>query len=110
MSARRLWTALAVGPMGWMLTLTINATLSDLGCGPGIRGRLIGIALLMLAFDIAAGAVAWRAVRSSPPLEHDPGHERHLPFLAHFTLLSCALFAVAIAAHLVPPALLHDCR
>ena len=30
--------------------------------------------------------------------------------LAHFTLLSCALFAVAIAAHIVPPALLHDCR
>ena len=110
LNASRLWAALGVGPVAWVLTLTLNAVLSDLACGPDIRTYLIGIAVLMLAVDLAAGAVAWRAVRSAPPLEHDPSHERHLPFLAHFTLLSCGLFAVAIAAHLVPPAVLHDCR
>jgi hypothetical protein len=96
--------------VAWALTLLVNAALSDLACGPGIRGWLIGIALTMLGIDLAAGAVAWRWVRSTaPPLADDSHHPQHLPFLAHLTVLSCALFAVAIAAHLVPPAVLHDC-
>jgi hypothetical protein len=109
-STRGLWAVLATGPVAGTVTLLVNAALSDLACGPGIRPWLIAIALAMLALDVGAGVVAWRSARVAPPLAEDAHHDWYQPFLTHAALLSCALFAVAIASMAVPPALLHDCR
>jgi hypothetical protein len=109
-TARRLWFAMATGPVAWATAVVGNAMLSDLACGPTVRIWLVAVALAMLAMDLGAGLVAWRTARAAPPLSDDPRHASHRSFLAHSAWLACALFGVAIAALAVPPVVLHDCR
>lgn len=107
-----LWSGLATGPMAWSTTLLVNYVLTEQACSPSLARALPGISGAMLALVCVAGVWSWRTLRrrrAAIPADATGAAERH-DFMGHMALLSCALFAIAIVAQMVPPWILHDCR
>ena len=103
---------MAAGPLAFLTTLLLNYVLAEQACSPQVARVLPLISAAMLAVVAVAAVFSWRLLRdrrhASPPGLPESS-ERH-DFMGHAALLSCALFAIAIVAQMVPPWILHDCR
>jgi hypothetical protein len=105
------WAAGALPPSAWAVTLLANYVLVSQACTARLPFILQVLSLAMLALVGGAGVIAWRSLRDTahPSPEEQGERIERRRFAAHLSLLSCGLFAAAIAAQAVAPWMFNDC-
>ena len=102
--------ALLVAPLAWATALLGNYVATAHACDETLT-LLPFLSLAMIAIVVGFLGYAWatrrRAERS---VNGQVNVLREHMFTVNMALLSCALFATAIAAQALPPWLLHDCH
>jgi hypothetical protein len=113
-SARRLWLAIALGPLAWLAYVQIAYALVPWACRhPGAAGRLglYGAGAAVLAIAVVAVVLAWPAWRATDRATADDappaGRTR---FMALTGIGSAALFVVVAIAGVLPLFLLAPCE
>ena len=103
-----LWMGMLAGPLAWMAQLALNYALTDWTCRSGHRWPLDLAFAVTLAVTEGGALAAWMVRRPSPPDRTDRMAARQV-FQAWCGLGLCALFALAIAAAMIPRLYLSPC-
>lgn len=104
-----LWSGVLLGPLAWILHLTVSYGVATLACGGG-RLILVVTTLGTLAIAAAGGGIAWGVWR-----EIGPGHETDGSIIGRSRFMGAGgvalsvLFAVVIAVQSIPPLLFTSC-
>ena len=113
-SVRRLWLAIALGPLAWLVYISIGYALVPFACRhPGAAPRIAlyggGAATLLVTLVAAILAwPAWWATRRATAEEAPPAGR--IRFMAITGFASGALFVVVAIAGIVPLFLLGPCE
>jgi hypothetical protein len=103
-----LWTGMLAGPLAWMAQLAMNYALTDWTCRSGHRWALDLTFAVTLTVTAAGALAAWTVRRPSPHDRPERVAARHMS-LAWCGLGLSALFALAIAATMIPRLYLSPC-
>jgi len=111
---RRLWLAIALGPLAWLAYVVIAYALVPLACRhPGAASRigLYGVGAATLVMALGAVVLAWPAWRTTDRATADDAPPAGLMrFMAMTGLGSGALFVVVAIAGILPLFLLAPCE
>ncbi|HXU90273.1 MAG TPA: hypothetical protein VFQ62_15575 [Methylomirabilota bacterium] len=112
MTARRLWLAIVVGPLAWLVYLTTAYALVPWACRRPTGGMIALLAAGVVALALStAGLItawqAWRRVGSGTTAGTITGRMR---FMALTGIGTSALFVLIVVAGMLPLLILAPCR
>lgn len=103
-----LWSGMLAGPLAWLAQLALNYALTDWTCRSGHRWALDVTFAVTLAMTAAGALAAW-TMRRPDAEDFAPRVGARQAFLAWCGLGLCGLFALAIAATMIPRLYLSPC-
>jgi hypothetical protein len=106
--AAKLWFAILVGPLIWLLYLQTVYALVGSACSSQRRLVLVAIAAVAVVVSATGAMVGRRALTSLPTRPTDPTVHR-ARFMAMLGIASSLLFALTIAAGAIPSIVLRPC-
>jgi hypothetical protein len=111
MSPRRLWLAIIIGPLAWLIYLQTAYMLVPWACRRPTGGliALLAAGVLALALSTAGLATAWQAWRRVDRSGADTGSAR-ARFMALTGIGTSALFVLIVVAGMLPLLLLAPCQ
>jgi hypothetical protein len=106
-----LWTGILAGPIAWAFDLTASYALAKWACIQQSHAALNAIAFVSFAIVCVGAAVSWLALQhTDASLSTDGGRPRERArFMAILGLAVSALFALQIAAGVIPQWVLDAC-
>jgi hypothetical protein len=110
MNARRLWLAIIIGPIAWLVYLQTAYALVPWACRRPTGGliALLAAGVLALALSSAGLAAAWQAWRRVDRTEGGTAVAR-VRFMALTGIGTSALFVLVVVAGMLPLLLLAPC-
>ncbi len=107
-----MWTGILAGPIAWALDLTASYALVQWTCSSRRTTVLHAMAPVALAIVAGGAVLSFIALqRTTDATPTDGGHSyQRARFMAILGLASCALFALTIAAGVIPWWVLDACR
>ena len=111
MNARRLWLAIIIGPIAWLVYLQTAYALVPWACRRPTGGliALLAAGVLALALSTAGLATAWQAWRRSPDQTGTGTPTARVRFMALAGIGTSALFVLVVVAGMLPLLLLAPC-
>lgn len=111
MSARRLWLAIIIGPVAWLVYLQTAYALVPWACRRPTGGliALFAAGVLALALSTAGLATAWQAWRRADRTGGGTATGR-ARFMALTGIGTSALFVLVVVAGMLPLLLLAPCE
>jgi hypothetical protein len=111
MSGRRLWLAILIGPLAWLVYLQTAYALVPWACRRPTGGliALLAAGVLALALSTAGLATAWKAWRRADPTDAGTATAR-TRFMALTGIGISALFVLTVVAGMLPLLLLAPCE
>ena len=106
MTARRLWLAIVIGPLAWLVYLTTAYALVPWACRRPTGGliTLLAAGVVALALSTAGLVTAWQAWRHAAD-----GAAARTRFMALTGIGTSALFVLVVVAGMLPLLLLSPC-
>jgi hypothetical protein len=113
MSRRRLWLAILIGPLAWLVYLQTAYALVPWACKRPTGGMivLLGAGVLALALSTAGLVAAWQAWRRVDRTSDVTGQvTARTRFMALAGIGTSALFVLVVVAGMLPLLLLAPCE
>ena len=113
-----LWAGVLAPPAAWGLQLVLGDLIFELGCGPAMRGRILGLGLhfwavlqtsVLLGLTALAGVLAVRAYRSLAARSDGAVLERARS-MAWVGVASATVYGLLIAYGFLPSLFLDACN